>query len=358
MSKQYIFISKDTCGIDCTPLHTGNNYTLWVKRKPVKRISNLPATLLEQPIPLTEDIQAGDKTDDTFREEFIEIFDDFIFDFYDPAKPNKELEAYFDQHPEDYQLRDAELSYDALTKKTEAELFNYMRDLFEWVSIGVMEKISMDMINKFSQKSSNPSGFKTYKNARLNDVVKNHGVTLAFIDNLKLQLLKSIKRAENDIPKAIIALKKAFKARSEKRKAGLWFNYDSTVYDINHDPNDLLPISPGSRWGGLGITIHDTMGYRIDLLDYFQTSQHHHFKIKITIYDYFGLDILDIGQRGSSSTATNGISMGKWLPLMVDSDGVLGSKGFIAWYYLQHIRGYRPLLTTLENEYDFIIPLQ
>ena len=96
------------------------------------------------------------------------------------------------------------------------------------------------------------------------------------------------------------------------------------------------------------------MGYQINLLDYFQTSQHHHFKIKITIYDYFGLDILDIGQRGSS--AGNGISMGKWLPMMVDS--TLGMNGFIAWYYLQHIRGYRPLLTTVENDYVFTIPLQ
>ncbi len=51
-----------------------------------------------------------------------------------------------------------------------------------------------------------------------------------------------------------------------------------------------------------------------------------------------------------------GYLMGKWRPMMVDS--VLGMNGFIAWYYLQHIRGYRPLLTTVENDYAFTIPLQ
>lgn len=43
------------------------------------------------------------------------------------------------------------------------------------------------------------------------------------------------------------------------------------------------------------------------------------------------------------------------MPMMVDN--VLDIKGFVSWYYLQHVRGYKPLLTIIENEYDINIPL-
>lgn len=81
--------------------------------------------------------------------------------------------------------------------------------------------------------------------------------------------------------------------------------------------------------GGLTIAVNDTAAYEVEVLSYSMTSaQDFSACIRITLYDHFGLDRPDLEK------------------IYVDL------AGFRAWFILQHIRGYRPFITVMENDFD------
>jgi hypothetical protein len=79
---------------------------------------------------------------------------------------------------------------------------------------------------------------------------------------------------------------------------------------------------------GLGILVHGTEGYEVNLIDY-ECIQGNKFKatIEVNIYDNFGLDKDDI------------------------KAGELGMRAepykFLSWFYLQRVRGYKPFRTRI-----------
>ena len=80
-----------------------------------------------------------------------------------------------------------------------------------------------------------------------------------------------------------------------------------------------------------GGTLHDTLAYKVILQDYeLKENNSYKAKIKIIIYDHFGLDEPVIKDK---------------LPGNIDA--------FRAWFILQHVRGYIPFVTKIEFEHVY-----
>jgi len=77
------------------------------------------------------------------------------------------------------------------------------------------------------------------------------------------------------------------------------------------------------KLNGLTFSVNDTHSYKIHIVDYdLKSNNTFDAKLRIEIYDHFGLDFPDIEKF------------------------VLGA-GFRAWYVLQHVRGYKPFITKM-----------
>ena len=91
---------------------------------------------------------------------------------------------------------------------------------------------------------------------------------------------------------------------------------------------------------GLRITINDTWGNYIELLEFNRTGNHIEYRIRVTIYDHFGLDEDDT--RFVSGVLASTIANGS---------------GFAAWYVLQHYRGtdnrHNPFISYFSREFIF-----
>lgn len=75
---------------------------------------------------------------------------------------------------------------------------------------------------------------------------------------------------------------------------------------------------------GMTISVDDTSAYQIYVDDYkLYPDNIFSCKLRIVIYDHFGLDRADVEKYGFGA-------------------------GFRAWYVLQHVRGYKPFLTSME----------
>lgn len=72
------------------------------------------------------------------------------------------------------------------------------------------------------------------------------------------------------------------------------------------------------------IAVDDIFAYQVYVDDY-KLHSHRVFscKLRIIVYDHFGLDMADVEKFSFAA-------------------------GFRAWYVLQHIRGYKPFLTSME----------
>ena len=76
---------------------------------------------------------------------------------------------------------------------------------------------------------------------------------------------------------------------------------------------------------GMTLAVDDTSAYQVYVDDYeLNSTNSFSCKLRIEIYDHFGLDMADVEKYG------------------------LGA-GFRAWYVLQHTRGYRPFLTQMKS---------
>lgn len=82
------------------------------------------------------------------------------------------------------------------------------------------------------------------------------------------------------------------------------------------------------KTNGLTFAIHDTHSYKIFIDDYkLLCNNKLNAKLRIEIYDHFGLDREDIEK------------FKLWA-------------GFRAWYILQHVRGYKPFITQMIYNYE------
>jgi hypothetical protein len=176
--------------------------------------------------------------------------------------------------------------------KNDALLFSDMEDLFDWLSIGTLETVAHQFINRFRDRTGG-----TMLNADLNLEVKKS-------DSYK----RFLSRFRNDLETHI------------KNSGGVISNAGLPALGYH-------PVFDGwtNRLSGLQILINDTEETEIKLLAYKTdlTTQTWIADVEVVILDHFGLDRHDaLAFQGED-------------------------RGFAAWWVLQHRRNYPPFITKI-----------
>jgi hypothetical protein len=207
----------------------------------------------------------------------------------------------FDTYGKIHQMCTADRAPHGLLYKSDDELFTIMQDMCTtWFSSGDLQTNIIQMIAHFKGNTGTD-----YNSPILNREVKVHPSMVEFIDTCRRELTQFLK-STNPIGKITAALKIT-------RPNRLYF----------------------SRWqdkvrGGLTIAVNDTTAFRVEIQSYsLNSNQKYSAKLFAAIYDHFGLDKPDIPK----------------FP-------VFEFDGFRAWFILQHLRGYKPFITVMENEFD------
>lgn len=175
--------------------------------------------------------------------------------------------------------------------KNDNLLFSDMTDLLELFSIGNLQTVAYQFIDRFKNKIGG-----AYENQTLNAEVKESGTYKSFIKKFRLDLQAKINNAGGVL--------------------------DNVKMDL-----DYHPIFNGkkNRVMGLQILLNDTEETKINLLN-FQinpATQEWIADVEVIIFDHFGLDKND-------ALTYQGIH-----------------RGFAGWWVLQHKRNYKPFITKI-----------
>ncbi|WP_136668426.1 DUF3289 family protein [Flavobacterium sp. H122] len=195
---------------------------------------------------------------------------------------------------------------DSLVKKVKKfsennndKLFEIFRDESESVSSGKLEANIKRMIQKMQDNEGGE-----YSHLDLTNAIIEHDNTKVFIRQVKDYVIKYLKENKDDISKLEIT----------DDSQGIIYESDfKTKVDKPRFNNKKDTIS------GIQIAINDVWAYKISLTKYNQNSIKPEGELRFEFYDHFGLDYPDIQKY--------------------DYDI------FIAWFILQHFRGYKPFIT-------------
>ena len=231
---------------------------------------------------------------------------------------------------------------EGLSQKTDDELFKKLINLAEWVSRGELEDNNKRMIAEWRQhKYKTPEEY--YIDSRLTDAVYEDSTF-------------------------VVEIKDAFR-RSLQRAKGRIEYMNMTVEDTKELSHPTFPVSK-DKGRGLTFALNDTWGFRVALLGYKYDTLKEHFwaKIRIEIFDHFGLDKSDVEKFGSLENVRD--KAAPWgeafseLTRARDGQGftqtkygvsdvlfVEAAEGFCAWFILQYMRGYKPFVTMMSKEF-------
>ncbi len=176
-------------------------------------------------------------------------------------------------------------------------LFTYMLDLFEFYSIGDMEGVSREFVERFKQ---NRGGI--YENTRLNNAIKNSAEFKIFAEVLVKQFHQLLGANGGDVSKVNLNIQKG-------------------------------PFFDG-KFDGLGIVVHGVQAVKVFLSDFSinQKTGKYRSSIRVELYDDFGLSRRDVTQFNDFTPYRSGLD---------------------AWWILQHQRGYKPFTTKITLLLDF-----
>jgi uncharacterized protein (TIGR03034 family) len=155
-----------------------------------------------------------------------------------------------------------------------------------------------------------------YSSSDLTDAVMNHEDTIRFFNQIRRGLAGKLKTHEGNI----------FKIEEDKIK----------IDPLNEN---IIKQPQYSTWTdkfeGLSIAINDTWAYEVQVTEYQEKNGNYEGKIKIFIYDHFGLDNDDVDINKPAH----------YFP------------GFFHWFALQRWDGfnkkYKPFVTVIEKELPF-----
>lgn len=186
--------------------------------------------------------------------------------------------------------------------KTDEELFQMMKDMGStYFSVGEMETNNLAMIDHFQKNTGND-----YSSSILTKALQEHASTKRFVERAKVILAERIKLEGEGLSQKPIT-------KGELEKARPVFNTNSDTFA-----------------GGLTFAINDTWAHQVELTYYdFVNENDYKGKMKVTLYDNFGLDKPDIEKKFGYM------------------------EGFRAWFILQHVRGYKPFVTVIEFDVEF-----
>ena len=181
-----------------------------------------------------------------------------------------------------------------------------------------MWDVAHNKFNHFFDGSGND-----WRNIIQTDKVFNHDSTGRFIDTVRHELQHYLN--ENN---------------------GTFRYVRATNSTVRRNLNETRPLFTTSAdyANGLLITIHDTWGNNIELLEFNENGRNIEIRVRVTIYDHFGLDTDDVTAEGRLDGSIEGIVFGG---------------GFAAWYVLQHYRGtnnrHNPFISYFEREFTFTL---
>lgn len=198
-----------------------------------------------------------------------------------------------------------------LLLRTDKELFDEMEFMCTtYFSTSPLQAVVRSIIRKFKDKGPIRAGTQNTRADAFTDPVLtkaalDHHSMKDFIVKAKNSSVQSIQNASGEINNAAA--------------------FDLSPQPLFHDTSDIV--------NGLTITINDTWAYDVDLTDYqMLDAKKFKGKIRITVYDHFGLDQPDLDAN------------------LFKPFGVVD--GFRAWFILQHLRGYIPFWTVIETDVE------
>jgi len=183
-------------------------------------------------------------------------------------------------------------------------LFSDFRMMAFQLSSGALQENIASMIDKFQ---SNEGGI--YENSELNDAAIESSATKRFCEALENDITQRIQNAGGNIAGA-----EDTSIRWERRRGA------SPSFARGEDRN---------LFKGLTIAVNDVWSYEASIIQYTRKEDGYDIKYEVTYWDHFGLDLPDMQKFYS-----------------------LGA-GFRAWFFLQHVRGYKPFLTKITFEKEF-----
>lgn len=233
--------------------------------------------------------------------------------------------------PTSYSLKD-DLNYSDLTKSEIEDLAeidseyidntvlthrNNWESLVKNTSIGDLEEVGLGMVSHFLSGT-----FTNYVDNRLTDAAKEHSSTVSFIEHIEQIFDKSIKEVNGNATQ--------LKFNNENRLESVFSAYvidEGLQRPVFNKVTDLA--------NGLMICVDALQGYEILLREWSQTGTTITGKLRIILYDHYGLEADDVIDYNFS--------------------------GFKSWFILQHYNvynnAYGPFITIMPFDVDFTIDL-
>jgi hypothetical protein len=191
------------------------------------------------------------------------------------------------------------------------QLFVDLRDLMDDYSTGSLEPVALRMVDRFQ---ANTGG--EFSDPALAQAIRAHASTGRFEANIRTELKRLLSMNAGD-PTRILP--------RDMQLAGQP-HFDEVADNFN----------------GLGITVHDTWAYDVDLTRYVRNGSSYEGSFRVTLYDHYGLDQQDMEPVPS---IIPGVFQKPWVR----------QEGFRAWFLLQHLPAlnFRPFITRNDLDYDF-----
>ena len=151
-----------------------------------------------------------------------------------------------------------------------------------------------------------------FRSSALTNAARDHALSQQFQGEVIQSLIAAIKKHNGDASKVVGGVTRT--GGDVTRKTGLLFSSYRDTF-----------------WTGLTIAVNDVWAWRVDLVSYQLNGKNFQGRIRITLFDHFGLDLPDVEKKY----------------------GYLA--GFRAWFILQHYQlyGYKPFISVMEWEAPF-----
>lgn len=235
---------------------------------------------------------------------------------------------YQDKTPDD--LKNMKYISASDVNKSEAELEASMKTIVKIGTASNLQSVGEDMVSHFVNGTGND-----YENEELNDAVRNHEQTCAYISGVEEILEDYFEVYADDFTH--------LKYDPDYREESY------LIYGIKDVNNQIISAGMVDReetkkqpsynskkdiTNGIAICVHGLFGNRIELVSY--NPENNEYEIRVTLYDVYGLDSNDIETNKIKNVCPTG-----WIA------------GFKAWYILQHnssYTNYKPYITYMSYD--------
>lgn len=208
--------------------------------------------------------------------------------------------------------------------KSEQQLIDSMRGIIKLGTLKDLKEVGEEMVAHFTDGSG-----KDYRNEALENAIGNHTSTVTYIAGIESILEDYFETYNDDFSH--------LKYDSNNRKNSYFIfgekdTHGETIFEgmVDIDETKTQPNFNliDDQTNGIAISVHGLLGNKIELVSY--DLEKKEYKIRVTLYDVYGLDSTDIEENKIQNIPTGFV------------------EGFKSWYILQHYNtytDYMPYLT-------------